>query len=116
TMTPAGTMVVHGVLRTPSTGMPVIQAPPREVVVQLRGQPTAKELTGELMQRLGAHGLERLVVDLDSAEILDDDLAPVLPGARAAARAAHVELVIRATRTGAKRWLTRLELDEETGR
>jgi hypothetical protein len=64
------------------------------------------------MTKLASPGLARLTIDLDSAELLNDDLAPVLRRARAAARAASVELVLHATRTGSRRWLTRHELDE----
>ena len=91
------------------------KTPPTEDVLVLQGHPSARVVTAELMARLGIAGLQTLIVDLDSAELLGDDLAPVLRRARAAARAAHVELAIRATRTGAKRWLARHALDEETG-
>ncbi|MBA2541037.1 MAG: hypothetical protein H0V17_15465 [Deltaproteobacteria bacterium] len=115
TMTP-GMLVVHGVSRTPSAGIPVDASQPPRLTTQdelvLRGTPTAREVTAALMTRLATPGLARLTVDLDVAELLDDDLAPVLRRARAAARAASVDLVIRATRTGARRWLTRHELDE----
>ena len=98
--------------RTPPP-MRIPVTPPTEDVLALRGHPSARVVTAELMARLGIAGLARLVVDLDSAELLGDDLAPVLRRARAAARAAHVELELRATRTGARRWLARHELDEE---
>jgi hypothetical protein len=54
-----------------------------------------------------------LTVDLDRADLLGDDLAPVFRRARAAARSAGGDLFLRATRTGAKRWLARHGLDEE---
>jgi chemotaxis protein methyltransferase CheR len=121
TLTPAtGVLVV----RTPAAGVPVLKessdwtpAPvmipqvPMEDVLVLRGHPSARVVTAELMARLAIVGLQRLVIDLDSAELLGDELAPVLRRARAASRAAHVELIVRATRTGARRWLTRHELD-----
>lgn len=101
-------------MRTPPPVL-IPKTPPAEDVLVLHGHPSARVVTAELMARLGIAGLQTLVVDLDSAELLGDDLAPVLRRARAAARAAHVELAIRATRTGAKRWLARHALDEEAG-
>jgi hypothetical protein len=56
-----------------------------------------------------------LTVDLDGAELLGDDLAPVLRRARAAAGTAGIALVVRATRAGARRWMARHGLDEEAG-
>jgi len=102
---------------TSSTGSAAIVPAPqpvarREHVLALRGQPSAREVTGQLAAHLAIAGLERLVVDLD-ADLLDDELAPVLRRARAAARAAHVDLRLRATRNGSRRWLTRHDLDED---
>ena len=88
-------------------------AAPAEDVLVLRGHPKARDVTAELMARLAIAGLARLVVDLDRVEMLDDELAPVLRRARAAAGAAHVVLELRATRAGARRWLARNGLDEE---
>ena len=93
--------------------MPVPATPPAEDVLVLRGHPNARDVTAELMARLGITGLARLVVDLDRADLLGDELAPVLRRARAAAGAAHVTLVLRATRAGARRWVARHGLDEE---
>ncbi|HEY5928255.1 MAG TPA: CheR family methyltransferase [Kofleriaceae bacterium] len=87
--------------------------PPREDVYALHGHPSAREVTAELTARLAIAGLRRLVIDLDAADLLDDELAPVLRRARAAARAAHVELALRATRAGTRRWIARHALDEE---
>ena len=42
-----------------------------------------------------------------------EELAPVLARARAAARAAYVELVLRASRAGTRRWLARHDLDTD---
>ncbi len=95
----------------PPTRIP--PAPPPDDVLALAGRPNARELAAQLSARLALVGLRRLVVDLDPAELLDDDLAPVLARARAAARAAHVELVLRATRAGTRRWLARHDLDGE---
>ena len=105
TMTP-GVLVVHGVTKTPAAESPI------EELLALRGSPSARAVIGELMSRLAQPGLLRLVVDLDTADLLEDDLAPVLRRARAAARAAQVTLTLRATRTGSRRWLTRHQLDE----
>ncbi len=102
TMTP-GVLVVHGVTKTPALV---------EELLALHGSPSARAVTGDLMSRLAQPGLSRLVVDLDTADLLEDDLAPVLRRARAAARAAQVILTLRATRTGSRRWLTRHQLDE----
>lgn len=106
TMTP-GVLVVHGVTKTPAV------EPPLEELLALRGSPSARAVTGDLMSRLAQPGLSRLIVDLDTADMLEDELAPVLRRARAAARAASVTLTLRATRTGSRRWLTRHELDED---
>jgi chemotaxis protein methyltransferase CheR len=84
-----------------------------EIVDTVGAQPTAREVTDILTARLAHAGLARLVIDLDTAELLADDLAPVFRRARAAARAAHVELVLRATRSGTRRWLARHGLDED---
>jgi chemotaxis protein methyltransferase CheR len=113
--------------RTPALGLPAVigdartpppvviaSSPPAEDVLVLRGHPSARVVTAELMARLAIVGLHRLVVDLDSCEMLDDALVPVLRRARAAARAAGVELDVRATKTGARRWLSRHALDEES--
>lgn len=96
--------------RTPPPMM-IPAAPPPEDVLALRGHPDTRTLTADLAARLGLAGLVRLVVDLDGAELLGDDLAPVLRRARAAAAAAGVELVLRTTRAGARRWLARHALE-----
>lgn len=85
--------------------------PPTDDVLTLRGQPVAARVTAELLAQLGRPGLRTLVVDLDGCELLDDDLAPVLRRARAAARTAGIAMTLRATRTGARRWLARHALD-----
>jgi chemotaxis protein methyltransferase CheR len=109
TRTPHGVLVVHGVNRTPPVGNPVVSD---EDVLVLRGHPSIDVVTAELMSRLAIAGLRRLVVDLDSVDMLGEELVPVLRRARSAARAAHVELELRATKPGARRWLSRHELDE----
>jgi chemotaxis protein methyltransferase CheR len=89
--------------------------PPPDAVLVLDRRPNARELAAELSARLAVVGLRRLVIDLDPAELLDDELAPVLARARAAARVAYVELVLRATRAGTRRWLARHALDDDEG-
>lgn len=88
-------------------------APASDDTLALRGQPAAAQLTAEISARLALPGLRSLWIDLDGAELLDDDLAPVLRRARAAAGAAGIELGVRATRAGTRRWLARHGLDEE---
>jgi hypothetical protein len=103
-------------IRTPPLGVPVIVTPkpappPRHSdVLVLKGKIEPAELTRELMARIATV----TAIDLDGAEFLDDELAPVLRRARAAANAAGAVLELRATRTGAKRWLSRHDLDEDT--
>ncbi len=87
--------------------------PPTEDVLVLRGEPLARQVTAELTARLGIAGLQKLVVDLDAADLLADDLVPVLRRARAAALAAHVQLELRATRPGTRRWLARHGFEED---
>jgi chemotaxis protein methyltransferase CheR len=98
--------------RTPP---PIVFAPaaPADDSLDLRGRPAAAHVTAELSARFAQPGLRSLTIDLDGADLLGDDLAPVLRRARAAARAAGIALVVRATRPGARRWLARHELDEE---
>jgi chemotaxis methyl-accepting protein methylase len=88
-------------------------APPANDSLDLHGHPAAARVTAELSARLAQPGLRSLTIDLDGADLLGDDLAPVLRRARAAARTAGITLVVRATRTGARRWLARHGLDEE---
>jgi chemotaxis methyl-accepting protein methylase len=87
--------------------------PPADDEIALRGHPAAPRVTAELSARLAQPGLRCLTIDLDGADLLGDDLAPVLRRARAAARTAEITLVVRATRAGARRWLARHGLDEE---
>lgn len=94
----------------PPTRIPI--APPVEDVLVLRGEPAARHVTAELTARLGIAGLQTLVVDLDAADMLADELAPVFRRARAAAEAAHVALVLRTTRAGTRRWLARHGLED----
>lgn len=86
-------------------------APPHDELLVLDLRPTARDVASAVSTRLAIVGLRRLVIDLDPAELLDDDIAPTLARARAAARAAGVELVLKATRAGTRRWLVRNALD-----
>ncbi len=114
-------------LRTPPIGVPAVTpqakaepinqwrepTSPRIVaydVYAVRGSPDPGTLTAELSARLAVQHL-RLVVDLDGAELLADELAPVFRRAIAAARTAGVELDLRATKPGTKRWLVRHKLE-----
>jgi len=87
--------------------------PPADDTLDLRGHPVAARVTAELSARIAQPRLRSLTVDLDGADLLSDDLAPVLRRARAAARTAGIALVVRATRPGARRWLARQGIDEE---
>lgn|GEM_PF-500568 len=84
------------------------------VRLALSGQPKPQELASLVGQRLSAPEIERLVIDLDSAEMLSDDLAPVLKRARAAATAEDVVVELVATKPGTKRWLSRHGLGEDS--
>ncbi len=101
-----------GARRTPAVGVPVAPPPHADDLLELIGTPDAHEVIVSLTERLGRHGLVRLTIDLDRAELLPDELAPVIRRARAAARAAGIEITLRATRPGAKRWLSRNGLEE----
>ena len=89
-----------------------LTATPTVDTLVLRGEPAARHVTAELTARLGIAGLQKLVVDLDAADLLHDELAQVFRRARAAATAAHVVLELRATRPGTRRWLARHGLEE----
>ena len=84
-----------------------------EDVLVLAGTPQAPVLTTQIGERLAIGGLRRLVIDLDPADLLHDDLAPVLRRACAAARAAGIEIALQTTRPGARRWLSRHGLPED---
>ncbi len=66
------------------------------------GERLARELSAAM-----AGGHAAVVVDLDGAAFLGEDAAAVLRRAQSAARAAGTELLVRATRPGARRWLRR---------
>lgn len=88
-------------------------APPADDTLALHGRPAAAELTAEISARLARPGLRSLAIDLDGAELLDDDLVRVLRRARAAAWTAGIEIAMRATRVGTLRWLARHGLGED---
>ncbi len=67
----------------------------------------ASALSRELSEALKSEGLEVLTVELDAAELLDDDAAVVLRRAGAAARASGVDLRLVAGREVTLRWLRR---------
>ena len=96
----------------PPTRSPVGET--TEDVLVLHGEPGARQVTSELTARLGIAGLQKLVVDLDAADMLADELVPVFRRARAAAMAAHVALELRATRPGTRRWLARHGLEDSS--
>lgn len=116
---PVGVLAVDpSTRRTPAAGVPLAALPLGaalpEAVLVLAGAPDPAEVTALLAQRFANSNLRRLTIDLDAAVMLEDDLAPVIRRACAAARGAGVEIVIRATRTGARRWVSRHGLDEVT--
>jgi chemotaxis protein methyltransferase CheR len=114
--------------RTPPAGIPAVMphakseptvnqwrepTSPRIVaydVYAVRGSPDPGTVTAELSSRLAAQHM-RLVVDLDGADMLGDDLAPVFRRAIAAAGTTGVEVELRATKPGPKRWLSRHRLE-----
>jgi chemotaxis protein methyltransferase CheR len=85
---------------------PPIVFPPDNTIA-LYGRPSAAQLTAEITARLALPSLAQLTIDVDGAELLDDDLVPVLRRARAAAWTAGIALRVRATRPGALRWIAR---------
>ncbi len=77
----------------------------------LAGHPDPDELAEALGAMLSMHALRALAIDLDGADLLGDELAPVLRRACAALRAAGVRVELRATRAGARRWVSRHGLE-----
>ena len=75
-------------------------------MVALRGNYDGARLAREVEAALSGP-YQRIVIDLDGAEYLDDDAGPVLRRVVAAARAAGVQVVLLAERQGMRRWLTR---------
>ena len=78
--------------------------------IALAGQPDPAEVAAELTARLRTD-LDQLAIDLDGAELLDDELAPVLRRVVAAGRAEGVIVQLVATRAGARRGLARHRLE-----
>lgn len=113
------------VKRTPVAGVCVVSpartvepdpAPPADVAtgaetLAVHGHPDLDELSEALGAMLAMHGLRKLAIDLDGADLLGDELAPVVRRACAALRAAGVEVEVRATRAGARRWVSRHGLE-----
>ncbi len=116
--TAPGAVSAHTVRReNTSPGLAVAvaaAAAPDESVLALVGAPSTAEVTALLGERLAIAGLKRLTLDLDAVVMLEDDLAPVIRRACAAARQSGIAIEIRATKTGAKRWVSRHALDEAT--
>jgi len=96
----------------PSARAPAATAAPntRATLRITSAQPAA--VAAEIRTALGVPGLATLTVDLDSADYLEDDVAPVLRRAGTAAESAGVELILKATRPGPRRWLRRNGLGE----
>lgn len=102
--TPASRAVFN---TSPSRASTAPKAPPRTAAT-LRittSDPTA--LAAEIRTALRAPGLGTLTLDLDAAEYLDDEVAPVLRRALAAAQSAGIDVALRAARPGPQRWLRR---------
>jgi chemotaxis protein methyltransferase CheR len=87
--------------------------PPAGDTIALYGRPSVAQLTAEIAARLALPGLRSLTIDVDGAELLDDELVRVLRRARAAAWTAEIRLVVRATRPGALRWIARHGLGDQ---
>lgn len=101
--------------KAPASGPIAVAVPaPTVETLVLAGTPEPQVLTTQLGERLAIGGLAKLIVDLDRADLLVDELVPVLRRAIAAARAANVDLVLRTTRPGTRRWLSRHGLEDET--
>ena len=104
---------VPPVTADPAPSGAFLSNPAEDAVIALRGQPAAAELAAEISARLAQPGLRTLSIDLDGAELLDDDLVRVLRRARAAAWTAQIVLEVNATRPGVVRWLTRHGFGED---
>ena len=76
----------------PPPGLPRRPRRADEAVLRARAAaPTRRALTTSIGEQLAATGLRRLTIDLDGAELLGDDLAPVLRRRARPARAAGIE-------------------------
>jgi anti-anti-sigma regulatory factor len=78
-------------------------------IVRVDGMATAAGVAKAIRGALAAGG--ELVVELDGARHLDDEIATVLRRALAAARASGVEARLVARRAGPRRWLARHGLE-----
>ena len=94
----------------PSPG-PSPEPGPGPELLALAGHPDPDELAEALAAMLSMQALRALAIDLDGADLLGDELAPVLRRACAALRAAGVHVELRATRAGARRWVSRHGLE-----
>jgi chemotaxis protein methyltransferase CheR len=74
---------------------------------RLEARGHCETLAGEIGSVLREAGLRQLEVELDGADVVPDEMAVTLKRARAAAEAAGVVLVVRATRSGVLRWMRR---------
>ncbi len=83
-----------------------------ETTVVVDGQHEDPAALGKRVRAAIAGASARVIVDLDKAEFLGDEVAPVLRRAAAAARAAGLEFELRATRPGPARWLKRHGLED----
>jgi chemotaxis protein methyltransferase CheR len=71
-----------------------------------------RALAADLGRALARPGIGQLVVELDEAELIADEIAPVLRRARAAGEASGVAVRFAAARPGALRWLRRHRLED----
>lgn len=124
--------VKRGVLsaRTPVSGVPVVgvgglvaqsipankapstpTSPPTSttgpVVRRVRASGRCEALAGEIAEVLAEAGLKQVEVELDAVDEVPDEVAVTIRRAKAAAEAAGVVLVVRATRSGVLRWMRR---------
>jgi hypothetical protein len=106
--------------RTPPVGVPAraptpppmpAVKPPEEACLRIVRDCDPARLAADLAAVLASH-VARLVVDLDDADFIPDEVATTLRRARAAARAAGITLVLRATRPGPMRWVRRHGLED----
>ena len=80
------------------------------VTVKLTGSyESGRGVLGVLKKAIAGAG-EKIVVDLDGADFLADEVADVLRRAAAAAAAAGIAFDLHATRPGVRRFLTRHRL------
>ncbi|MCL4226715.1 MAG: protein-glutamate O-methyltransferase CheR [Myxococcales bacterium] len=107
---PRPTAPPTGVTQPAAVGPPAPATPPRRRTLVATGD--CATLARDLGVALGEPGLVRLEIELDGASLVPDEVAVTLRRARAAAAAAGVTLVLRASRAGTVRWLRRHGLEE----